>query len=313
LAQVTVEIPAPSVDLDLVVRSHGWYDLPPFSWNGEERVMSFIFLEGEDPWIVFVSACRDTLVVRAKTAGAPVLTFEEDGPPLLSSRPLVSRLRLRSVVSRVLDLSADLSEFHGVCRERSADGFGWIAERGAGRILRAPTLYEDAVKVLATTNCTWGLTKVMIANLIAAFGRGGAFPPPAFVAGLRARELEALKFGYRAAYLAAFAERVASGRLDLARWEDAARPDAEVEEEIRSEKGFGPYAADTLARLLGRHAKLGLDAWSRKKVAAIRFRGRVGTDARVERFYRPFGPHAGLAFWLDVTRDWHDGRERLWP
>jgi hypothetical protein len=29
-------------------------------------------------------------------------------------------------------------------------------------------------------------------------------------------------------------------------------------------------------------------------------------DARVERFYAPFGPHAGLAFWLDVTRDWHE-------
>jgi N-glycosylase/DNA lyase len=217
------------------------------------------------------------------------------------------------VVSRVLDLSADLSAFHALCRERAADGFGWIAERGAGRILRAPTLFEDAVKVLATTNCTWSLTKLMVVNLIARFGHGGAFPPAAFVAGLRAREVEALKFGYRAPYLAAFAERVASGKLDLARWEDASRPDSEVENEIRAEKGFGPYAADTLGRLLGRHVKLGLDAWSRKKVAEIRFRGRMGKDSRAERLYRPFGRHAGLAFWLDVTRDWHEGRERLWP
>jgi len=169
------------------------------------------------------------------------------------------------------------------------------------------------VKVLATTNCTWGLTKVMVSNLIARYGNGGAFPPPAFVAGLSTRDLERLKFGYRAPYLAAFARRVASGALDLSRWEDASRPDEDVEREIREEKGFGPYAADTLGRLLGRHGRLGLDAWSRKKVSALRFRGRRVSDARVARLYAAFGSHAGLAFWLDVTRDWHSGAERLWP
>jgi len=315
LGAASLEIPVPRFDLDLVVRSHGWYDLPPFSWKGEEGRLEFVFLDGDSPIKVEVSAPRDALVVRA---GRPALrggsfTFEDETPQLMPSRPLVPRSRLVSVVTRVLDLSADLSAFHALCRERASEGFGWIAERGAGRILRAPTLFEDAVKVLATTNCTWGLTKVMIGNLIARFGRRGAFPGAAFVAGLGAHEIEALKFGYRAPYLAAFAERVASGKLDLARWEDPSRPDAEVEKEIRAEKGFGPYAADTLGRLLGRHGKLGLDSWSRRKVAEIRFRGRPVKDARVERTYSSFGPKAGLAFWLDVTRDWHEGRERLWP
>jgi N-glycosylase/DNA lyase len=315
LAPPDLEIPVSRFDLDLVVRSHGWYDLPPFSWNGEAGRLQFVFLEGEDPRTVSVSARRDAVVVRVTGPGLDEgsFTFEERPAQPLPSRSHDSRSRLLLVVTRVLDLSADLSAFHALCRERATEGFGWIAERGAGRILRAPTLFEDAVKVLATTNCTWGLTKVMLGNLIARFGRGGAFPGAAFVAGLREREIVALKFGYRAPYLAAFAERVASGKLDLARWEDPSRPDAEVEREIRAEKGFGPYAADTLGRLLGRHAKLGLDSWSRKKVAEIRFRGRPVKDARVERTYRPFGPKAGLAFWLDVTRDWHEGRERLWP
>ena len=167
--------------------------------------------------------------------------------------------------------------------------------------------------MLATTNCTWGLTKLMVRSLIERFDRGGAFPDARFVAGLPARALVAAKFGYRAPYLAAFAGRVASGKLDLARWEDASRPDEDVEKEIRAEKGFGPYAADTLGRLLGRHRKLGLDSWSRKKVAALRFRGRAVKDARVARLYAPFDGHAGLAFWLDVTRDWHEEEEGLWP
>jgi N-glycosylase/DNA lyase len=244
----------------------------------------------------------------APAAGERQLPFEEIRPV---SSGLPSRPGVRRVLDRVLDLRAELSSFHSLC---AADPrFAWIARRGAGRILRAPTLFEDAVKVLATTNCTWGLTKVMVSNLIARYGNGGAFPPATFVARLTARDIEKLKWGYRAPYLAAFAGRVASGALDLARWEDASRPDGDVEAEIRAEKGFGPYAADTLGRLLGRHGRLGLDSWSRKKVCVLRFRGRKVPDARVARFYAPFGAHAGLAFWLDVTRDWHFEAERLWP
>jgi N-glycosylase/DNA lyase len=311
------------------VRSHGWYDLPPFEWDEEKKTLGFRFLEGEEPVQVRVRSAVGKLVATATAlsskgelpggatrraaargaapaAGEHRLPFEER-----SSSDIPSREGVRRALDRVLDLRAELSSFHSLCAVDPR--FAWIARRGAGRILRAPTLFEDAVKVLATTNCTWGLTKVMVRNLIERFGRGGAFPPAAFVAGLRAKELEKLKFGYRAAYLATFADRVASGALDLGRWEDAARSDEEVESEIRVEKGFGPYAADTLGRLLGRHGKLGLDSWSRKKVAALRFRGRKVSDARVARLYAPFGAQAGLAFWLDVTRDWHEETERLWP
>jgi N-glycosylase/DNA lyase len=293
------------------VRSHGWYDLPPFVWDAEKRTLGFRFLEGEFPVQVVVAARASGLVATAAAAGdapSPSYPFEEN-LPVSSNVP--SRAALLGALQRVLDLKAELSSFHSLCA--GDPRFAWIARRGAGRILRAPTLFEDAVKVLATTNCTWGLTKVMVRNLIERFGRSGAFPPAAFVAGLRARELEKLKFGYRAPYLAGFADRVASGALDLSGWEDAARPGEDVEKEIRAQKGFGPYAADTLGRLLGRHGKLGLDSWSRKKVSTLRFHGRKVSDARVARLYAPFGAHAGLAFWLDVTHDWHEEAERLWP
>ncbi|HQR44534.1 MAG TPA: Fe-S cluster assembly protein HesB [Thermoanaerobaculia bacterium] len=276
-----------------MVRSHGWYDLPPFEWDADAKRLTFVFPEGERSVAVEVTRKRGSLLV---TADGDVAD------------------RVQSVVTRVLDLSCDLSEFHALCGARESDGFGWVARRGAGRILRAPTAFEDAVKVLLTTNCSWGLTRAMVVNLVEAFGRGGAFPDAPFVAGFTEKRLrEEIRCGYRARYLLAFADRVASRTLDLARWEEAERPDEEVEREISAQPGFGPYAVQTLSRLLGRHAKLGLDSWSRKKVAELRFRGRRVSDARVERFYRPFGAWAGLAFWLDVTRDWHGGAERLWP
>ena len=281
------------LDLDLVVRSHGWYDLPPFAWDEKRRVLTFVHLH--------------------RGRGARVAVAQR-GEGVEVSAARAPRAAVEAAVRRVLDLDADLAPFHDLCRGHAERGFGWIAERGAGRILRSPTLFEDAVKVLATTNCSWALTRAVVGNLVAAFDRDGAFPDAAWVADQPERALRAeIRLGYRAPFLLAFAARVASGALDLGAWEDAARPDEEVEAAIRGEKGFGPYAADTLGRMLGRHAKLGLDSWSRKKVAQLRFRGRAVRDARVAALYAPFGRWAGLAFWLDVTRDWHAGSDRLWP
>lgn len=282
----------PGVDLGLVARSHGWYDLPPFAWDEDRGRLSFVFLHGGVP--------------------VPVLLISRPGGAGVSS-PAPSPA-VKPVVARVLDLGTDLAPFHALCAVRRDAGFGWMADRLAGRILRAPTLFEDAVKVLCTTNCSWSLTKAMVTRMVAAFDRGGAFPDAAFLAALPERRLrEELKVGYRAPFLHDFAVRVASGALDLSTWEAPTCSDTEVLELIRAEKGFGPYAAETLLRLLGHHGHLGLDSWSRKKVAELRFRGCPVKDARVARFYAPFGRFAGLAFWLDVTRDWHDGRDRLWP
>lgn len=274
------------------MRSHGWYDLPPFAWDEKKHRLRFVILDGGAPVAVELAAEDGGVAVSAGRGARPAAV-------LVATR-------------RVLDLEADLGAFHALCRERDADGFSWIARRGAGRILRAPTLFEDAVKVLATTNCSWGLTRAMVVNLIALFDRGGAFPDAPFLAGFSEAKLrKEARLGYRAPYLLLFATRVASARLDLSRWERAELDDAALEKEMLAEKGFGPYAVQTLGRLLGRHGRLGLDSWSRKKVAQIRFEGRRVSDKRVEAFYRKFGAHAGLAFWLDVTRDWHEGKDAV--
>jgi hypothetical protein len=54
--------------------------------------------------------------------------------------------------------------------------------------------------------------------------------------------------------------------------------------------------------LLGRYSRLILDSWTRPKYA--RLRRRKATDAAIERRFRRYGPYAGLAFWLYLTRDW---------
>jgi len=55
--------------------------------------------------------------------------------------------------------------------------------------------------------------------------------------------------------------------------------------------------------LLGRYSLLILDSWTRPKYARLNG-GRAVKDATIERRFRRYGPYAGLAFWLYLTRDW---------
>ena len=66
--------------------------------------------------------------------------------------------------------------------------------------------------------------------------------------------------------------------------------------------GVGPYAAAHVMMLIGRYSRLVLDSWTRPTYA--RLNGRKAKDTTIERRFRRYGPYAGLAFWLYLTRDW---------
>lgn len=218
---------------------------------------------------------------------------------------------LAGVAGRVFSLDLDLSAFAASLKDEPE--LARALARGGGRMLRAPTIFEDAVKVLLTTNCTWAATRGMVVRLIEQSG-GAAFPPPDAVARLSVRRLrEKVRCGYRAQALSRFARRVASGKLDLARWEDVQAPAEEIREAILGEHGFGPYAAEGLLRILGRHDYLAIDSWIRKQYRRLHPGPKKTTDRSIARRYARYGRFRGLALWLDMTRHWHEERERPGP
>jgi 3-methyladenine DNA glycosylase/8-oxoguanine DNA glycosylase len=131
-----------------------------------------------------------------------------------------------------------------------------------------------------------------------------AFPTPEAMAKAPLRFYrDVARAGYRAAYLKSLAKSVASGKLDLeALGADAELDDDEVAARLLELPGVGPYAASHVLMLLGRYSRLVLDSWTRPTYA--RLNGRKATDAAIERRFRRYGPYAGLAFWLYLTRDW---------
>jgi len=288
------------VDLRRTITSHGLVDLPPMRPDADGRALEITLpLAGGRPRTVRIAEGRPGRAL-VTAAGRPPGARQAEG--------------LLAAVAHVLRLDEDLSGFYA---QVAADPHLTWAAAGAGRLIRSPTVFEEVVKTICTTNCAWSGTVRMVGALVEHLGEaapgapadgplGRAFPTPAAMA--EADESfyrDVARAGYRGAYLRTLATDVASGRLDLeelARADKDELADEEVAIRLLALPGVGPYAAAHVMMLLGRYSRLVLDSWTRPKYASLH--GRQAKDATIERRFRRFGPYAGLAFWLFLTQDW---------
>ncbi len=207
-------------------------------------------------------------------------------------------------------LDEDLSSFYALAADDAE--LAWAA-LGAGRMLRSPTVFEDVVKTICTTNTTWGGTLRMVTGLVehlgvpAAVTKQRTFPTPAAMASADdAFYKDVARAGYRGAYLRELADDVASGTIDLEQLTDPTLSDEDVETRLLALPGVGPYAAaHVMLTSLGRYSRLVLDSWTRPTYAKLVGRKQVA-DKTIARRFKPYGPYAGLAFWLLLTRRWVD-------
>jgi N-glycosylase/DNA lyase len=283
------------VDLWRTIVSHGVGSLPPARVDEDARML-------ETTLPVVRSRPRTVLVSQGRRSTAKV---EVRGPRLspAGERSVESSLR------RVLNLDEDLAPFYRVA---AADpDLAWAAA-GAGRMLRSSTVFEDVVKTVCTTNTVWSATVKMVTALVdnlgepSAGGHGRAFPTPEAMAAAEDRfYTDVVRAGYRGAYLRSLATSAADGSVDLEELLDPDVGDDEVRARLLALPGVGPYAAAHVMMLIGRHSHLILDSWTRPTYARLRRRKEIG-DAAILRRFKRYGPYAGLAFWLVLTRDWVD-------
>jgi 3-methyladenine DNA glycosylase/8-oxoguanine DNA glycosylase len=288
------------VDFRRTVASHGLADLPPIRLDPDSR-----WLEATLP----LPGGRPRTVHVAEGAPGTAVVTPSGRPP--SPRQQAAIL---AAVAHVLRLDEDLSGFYALAKEDPE--LAW-ATRGAGRMIRSPTVFEDVVKTICTTNCAWSATERMVAALVEHLGEaapdapaagpyGRAFPSPESMA--EADESfyrEIMRAGYRGPYLRSLATSVAEGEIDLEALAYTSREelsDDEIAARLLELPGVGPYAAAHIMMMLGRYSRLILDSWTRPTYA--RLNGRAVKDTTIERRFRRYGPYAGLAFWLHLTRGW---------
>lgn len=280
------------VDLWRTFTSHGVAALPPQLLDEEARTL--------DSTLALPRGRARTIRIRAGRAGHALVEVK-------GRVAAADGAALAETAAHMLRLDADLSGFYEVAAEDP--DLAW-ATKGAGRMLPSPTVFEDVVKTVCTTNCTWSATVRMVSALVAELGIEApdgrhAFPTPAAMAtASEAFYRDVARTGYRGAYLRSLARDAANGTLDLEALKDPALSDHEVAAALLALPGCGPYAAAHMMMLLGRYSHLILDSWTRPTYA--RLSGRKASDKTIERRFRRYGDYAGLAFWLYLTRDWVD-------
>ena len=283
------------VDFSRTLLSHGVADLPPSVIAPDGSRLETVLTAGGRAWAI--------LLVQGDDGSARLEVLEGAAAP-----PRKEQASLLAQVRHMLRLDADLSGFYLVAGEDP--GLAW-AVAGAGRMLRSPTVFEDVVKTICTTNCAWSATVRMVSALVHELGSPAvgaperrSFPDPEVMAATDdAFYRDVARAGYRGPYLRTLATDVAEGRLDLEALGDPALPDDEVAERLLAIAGVGPYAAAHMMMLLGRYRRLILDSWTRPKYRRVSGRPRV-TDKGIERAFRRYREFAGLAFWLTLTEDW---------
>jgi 3-methyladenine DNA glycosylase/8-oxoguanine DNA glycosylase len=278
------------VDLTRTLLSHGFVELPPMRLDEQAPSLELTRT---------VDGQTRTIEIGRGRRGHARLTVVGRKPGAKLAGQLVAKAR------HVLGLDEDLSGFYELVQEDP--DLAWAAA-GAGRMIRSPTVFDDVVKTICTTNCAWSATQRMVTALVESLGAeapGGrhAFPTPEAMAAADERFYkDVVRAGYRGPYFRALAADVADRRLDLERLLDPPVPDDEVAAQLLALPGVGPYATAQMMMLLGRYSRLILDSWSRPKYAKLN--GRKAGDKTIERRFRRYRQYAGLAFWLYVTRDW---------
>jgi N-glycosylase/DNA lyase len=279
------------VDFARTIVSHGVAELPPNRLDLESRMLE-----------TTLPVPRGARTVRL-TKGAGKLRIEAVAGTVGAG----ARAALTKTVAHMFRLDDDLSAFYELVRE---DELAWCA-LGAGRMLRAPTVFEDVVKTICTTNTAWSGTLKMVTALVENLGvaaPGGARTFPAAAAMAEADEKlyrDVVRAGYRGSYLKKLATDVAGGVIDLEELNDPELRDEEVAARLLALPGVGPYAAaHVMLTSLGRYRPLVLDAWTRPTYRKLSGARRVLKDATIERRFKRYGEWAGLAFWLYLTRSW---------
>jgi len=270
-----------------VIKSHGWYQLAPFGFDEGSNTLMYI--------LQLASGRVIELKMHAATDGVGIETDKLNKS---------ERREVADKVTWMFGLDMDFSRFYAA--SRGEPKLRRLKKQALGRVLRSPTLFEDVVKTILTTNTLWGATKNMTGKLVNEFGAslGGepekrAFPNPASIAASSPEVLkEAVRVGYRAPAVHQLAVRVASGQLDLESLKTSTLPTLELRRELMTINGVGPYAAANLLMILGRHDFIPIDSYALKMVSHEWYGGKPVTAKEVEKRFEKWGEFKGLAFWF---------------
>lgn len=289
MAVITIPV-VPQFDFEQTVLSHGWYMLPPYELDRDKMILHYTVQMPAGDVVRLGMSMRDDMLAVAIPAYETVTN--SDSAFIYHS------------VKTMLNLHWDLSTFYDAMS--NYEGYGWLERESKGRILIAPTVWEDLAKVVLTTNTSWAQT-VQMSTRLCELGNphptvpdAYAFPTPQTIANMNPDHLaDHLRAGYRTAYIHDLATQIIDG-LNVEAWRKLDGED--LYKQVKTLKGYGDYAAGTMVRMLGHFDKLAIDSACREMYATLHNDGEKGTDKDIKAHYDRYGEWKGLVMWMDIMR-----------
>ena len=273
----TIKLTGVNVHKETLLFGHGWIFLAPFSWDADAQVLSRpIKTDSESVYDIEVD-------------------FGDNHSVLLriDREPNASDLQnIEASVQRMFRLGENLSDCWKTFEHDPS--LKVFADLGAGALLRSPTLFEDVIKTICTTNCSWNNTKLMCERLCSF--ENGAFPSPETIVKVGvSRMQEHARMGYRADYVYVFSKRVLEGVLDPEAWVSSPQSERTLRE-ISSIRGVGEYALRHILFLLGNYTFIPIDSEVRSWLSDNIFEGLNVSDALIDKYYDRYGKYSFLAY-----------------
>ena len=230
-----------SLDLRMIVTSHGWVNLDPFEWDPNHVALSR-------------NELVDNEIVQVRVMQASDTQLRIDTSTTLSSNQW---LCIQKRAKRWLMCEWN-PERAILVAEQLNPAIAAFIRSGGGRFLRGSTFYEDFYKTICTINTSWHNTRIMCSKL-SALSETAVAARPVDVIKYTEDELKAFcGLGYRASVL-----RNATIRM-LENGVITPFGDLMIENISRvlllGMHGIGPYAADHIMMLQSDYNRIPIDS-----------------------------------------------------
>jgi len=227
---------------------HGWVNLAPFSWDVNQQKLFFAMRADDIPVDLIIRQAKNSHIVVEVKSLARLNSRQKD--------------IIHYGLVRSLDLATHTNDLYRLSKSINKQ-YGNLVKKGAGRILRAPSLWEDAAKTIFTTNCSWSLTQQMsiaaCSSQFSSITASGLYPFPAARKIARISEdniKNKMRVGYRAKYIKKLASQLSNSNKQV--WIENLSED-ELRTFFLGLEGFGPYAANHMMILSGFYTQIPVD------------------------------------------------------
>lgn len=266
-------------DFEHLIMSHGWAFLAPFEWDEKRRVLRRRFIaDGQSVDVEFS--------YKRRGSHAEIYCIS------LSRLSAPARTALRAAVRRMFWLDSDFSDLWGMCRGH--DDLGYVSRRRCGGMLRSPTVFEDIIKTVCTTNCDWRNTKRMCAGLCSL--HDGAFPNAATILQISTASLRSrTSMGYRARTVRTVASQFVEGKMPIDEWARE-RDFQRIRSCLRQIWGIGDYCVNHILVLLGDFSQIPVDSEVLHYLRQWHFGGALVNGKEAVSPYQEFGQYQYIAY-----------------